>query len=660
MPERVAEIFDAAGVLSARLPGYRPRAGQLQMANAVARVMEHGGRLVVEAGTGVGKTYAYLVPALLSGKRILLSTASKALQDQLYGRDIPQLGALLGLPIRVAMLKGRSSYVCQLRLGTARHVFGAERSAAVATLAEIERWAQATHTGDLAEVRALDDNSLLIPLVTSSRENCLGSSCAHAATCFVNQARRQALAADVVVINHHLFFADLTIRESGVAELLPVADCVVFDEAHQLNEIGVQFLGSQISASQLAAFARDLFDRASALAGGYARWDLLAQAISDSATSLAARFPASEVVQRADWSVLGSGGQTQLLAMHGAMQAAQLALDALAAMSPELQLLAARAQDLAQRLQAFAQPLPLNAVRWLELGRQWRMLQAPLDIADAMQNRVTPASAITAGKAWIFTSATLGHDARMAWFVDSCGLADAECVQVPSPFDYARQSALFIPTHFAAPSDPDHSQQVAELAARGARILGGRTLVLTTSLRAMRSIGEALRASRTGSDALQVLVQGESPKRELLERFSTAGACAVLVASAGFWEGIDIPGEALQLLVIDKLPFAPPDDPVQQARAKRLEGSGRNAFTALQLPQAAVALKQGAGRLIRRENDQGVLVVCDVRLRQKGYGTRLLAALPPMLRLETLQDFDQRLRSITTTSTTAAPLYEGP
>ena len=299
-------------------------------------------------------------------------------------------------------------------------------------------------------------------------------------------------------------------------------------------------------------------------------------------------------------------------------------------------------------------------MRWLELGRQLRLYQAPLDIAQVMHQRIAPPEAIAAGKAWIFTSATLGSDARLRWFVDACGLAGAECLQISSPFNYAEQAALFVPPIFAAPSDPKHSNAVAELALRGAQILGGRTMVLTTSLRAMRAIGEAMRLHLDRSSGLDIWVQGEMPKREILARFvhadakSATGRGAILVASAGFWEGIDLAGTTLQLLVIDKLPFAPPDDPVQQARAQRIEATGKSAFNALHLPHAAVALKQGVGRLIRRETDQGVVVICDNRLRQKGYGSKLMAALPPMSALATAEDFYARLALITKTSTTDA------
>jgi ATP-dependent DNA helicase DinG len=661
----VEAAFGAGGPLALAVEEYRPRPGQLQMAAAVAQVMGEGGVLVVEAGTGVGKTFAYLVPALLSGQRVLLSTATKALQDQLFGRDIPHLLALLGLSVRVALLKGRSSYLCLNRMESARQDWRLDERSALQQLAHIETWSHATRSGDLAEVQALEEGSALLPLVTSTRENCLGARCPQASTCFVNRARREALAADLVVVNHHLFFADLNVRESGVAELLPSVHTVVFDEAHQLNEIGVQFLGRQLGTGQLRNFARDLATRTQAEARGLAPWGALVAQIEDSAETLRTRFPETERSERMDWRATGERWPELLQSVETALMDAQAALALVAEMAPELQLLHSRAGDLLELLQLFLQPLAADTVRWLELGPQLRMLQSPLDVSQAMQTRVLPQEGAASGnKSWVFTSATLGHDASLSWMVQSCGLAGARILQVPSPFDYAQQAALYIPVDFPKPADAGHSFAVAALALQGALALGGRTLVLTTTLRAMRSIGDALSHALQGRDDLQVLVQGARPKRELLTRFMEAGAAqpggAILVASATFWEGIDMPGEALQLLVIDKLPFTPPDDPVLQARSKALEAQGKSPFKVLHLPQAAVALRQGAGRLIRRESDRGVLVVCDVRLNQMGYGRALVAAMPPMRRLSSAQDFAQALEELTRPSTMAHSLSSLP
>jgi ATP-dependent DNA helicase DinG len=655
LAQSVVASFLPDGPLAREVEEYRPREGQLQMAVAVAEVMDAGGMLVVEAGTGVGKTYAYLVPALLSGLRVLVSTATKALQDQLFSRDIPHLRRLLGLSLRVALLKGRSSYLCINRMESARQDLRMDERTSTLHLARIESWAHATQTGDLAEVDALDENSPLMPLVTSTRENCLGGLCPQASACFVNRARREALSADMVVINHHLFFADLNVRESGVAELLPSVHAVVFDEAHQLNEIGVQFLGRQLSTGQIGNLARDLEAVTQVHARGLAPWAALASDLRESAEALLARFPESERLERMDWSATGARWPSLLQEVVDALARAGAALTLVAEMAPELQLLLGRVGELMDLVQLFLQSEPTDAVRWLELGRQLRMMQSPLDVSVAMQERVLPQGGGVGGnKSWIFTSATLGHDAQLSWMVDSCGLTGARILKVPSPFNYAEQAALYVPKIFPKPGEVQHSYAVAELALQGAQVLGGRTLVLTTTLRAMRAIGDALARALQGREDLEVLVQGTLPKRELLARFLQSGEGqrgSVMVASATFWEGIDMPGDALQLLLIDKLPFTPPDDPVQQARSKELESRGKSPFKALHLPQAAVVLRQGAGRLIRRESDRGVLVVCDVRLNQMGYGRQLVAALPPMRRLLEPQDFAQALEALTRAST---------
>ena len=658
--QAVAAVFGASGPMAKTVPQYRARPGQLQMAEAVAEVMEDGGMLVVEAGTGVGKTYAYLVPTLLSGKRALISTATKALQDQLFGRDIPQLRELLGLPVRVALLKGRSSYLCLHRLESARQDWRLDEGQALLHLARVENWAHSTRSGDMAEVEALDDASPLMPLVTSTRDNCLGARCSQASSCFVNQARREALGADVVVVNHHLFFADLNVRESGVAELLPSVHAVVFDEAHQLNEIGVQFLGRQLGTGQLSGIARDMVQLTQAHARGLAPWVNLAAEIEGSAEALRARFPAAERVERMDWHAAGPRWPELLQTCAQALRQADAALELVAQTAAELQMLRTRIQDLLDLLELFAQPLAGDAVRWLELGRQVRMLQSPLDVSQAMQTRVLPqAGESGSGKSWVFTSATLGHDEELSWMVQSCGLSGARVLKVASPFDYARQAALYVPKVFPKPADPRHAAEVAALALQGARALQGRTLVLTTTLRALRTIADAIALALRDQPGLQLLVQGTLPKRALISRFLQANSAgsggAILLASATFWEGIDMPGDALQLLLIDKLPFTPPDDPVLLARSKALEEQGKSPFKHLHLPQAAVALRQGAGRLIRRESDAGILVVCDVRLRQMGYGRQLLAALPPMRRLDEAQDYAQALAELTRASTTDHP-----
>ena len=664
LESQVLEAFAPEGVLARAAEHFVPRSGQTDMALAVARAIEGAYPLVVEASTGVGKTFSYLVPALLSGERVLLSTATKALQDQLFGRDLPALVRALGVPVSTALLKGRGSYLCLHRMEMARHDANFPERSSLRALAKVEEWARGTDTGDLAELPGLDERSPVIPWVTSTRENCLGAQCPRFRACHVNHARREALAADVVVINHHLFFADLAVRESGVAELLPTVRIAIFDEAHQLNETGVQFLGKNLSTGQLLDFARDMLGTGLQLARGLLDWQALAGATEHAARDLRLCVGKAYPGSKLRWTEAAPEGLAPvewaqaLAAVSAALAGACEALNTVSDIAPDFMRLHERAAELEARARAFVLPPEPGGVRWLDVGTQLRLVESPLDIAQAIQARVFTDDK-AAAKTWIFTSATLGDDAQLSWFTQPCGLTDATTLQVGSPFNYARQAAFYIPRNFPKPGDPTHTAAVAASAADWARRLGGRTMVLTTTLRALRAIGEALQVSFENSAEIEVLVQGAMPKRTLIERFRQAdshgGRGCVLVASASFWEGIDVPGDALQLVIIDKLPFPPPNDPMVEARSRLLESEGKSAFNDYFLPEAAVALKQGAGRLIRRETDQGVLVVCDSRLASMGYGKRLLRALPPMQRLASEEELNERLDLLTRTCTRAHP-----
>ncbi len=689
----VLEAFAPLGVLARATDHFTPREGQTEMALAVADVLAQGGSLVVEAGTGVGKTFAYLVPALLSGERVLLSTATKALQDQLYARDLPRLVQALNLPVRLALLKGRSSYLCTHRLEMARRDTQIPDRHTVHLLSRVETWSLSTRTGDLAELPGLDERSPLIPLITSNRDNCLGSQCPKFKTCHVNAARREALGADVVVINHHLFFADMAVRESGMAELLPTVRVVIFDEAHQLNEIGVNFLGHQLGTAQLLDVTRDMLATGLQLARGLADWQGVCATFERAARDLRLMGGKRNTAVKLRWTDeapegIHPGAWSQALQDVGAacVQALQ-ALDTVSEIAPDFMRLHDRVAEIAKRVDAFLSPCAPDAVRWMDLSAsQMRLMEAPLDIAHTVRERLVKSPMTQGGAAapddeppwqdeertppvedvrprsWIFTSATLGDDPRLRWFTEPCGLESATVLRVSSPFDYPAQAALFVPRDIVRPNDPAHSSQVALMASESVVRLGGRTLVLTTTLRALRAIGDAMKQQLEGS-SIEVLVQGEWPKRHLMTRFregaSAGGQGCVLVASATFWEGFDVPGDALQLVVIDKLPFPPPNDPLVEARSKRLEAQGRSPFNDYFVPEALVALKQGAGRLIRTESDQGVLVVCDNRLVTTSYGRRLLTALPPMRQLANAEALAQSLEAlsqnaITTTSTTTS------
>lgn len=634
--QQAARVFAADGPLAATDPAYRERQAQLDLAREVCTALAQRTTLVAEAGTGVGKTYAYLVPLLLGGGRALVSTATKSLQDQLFLRDLPDLVRRLAVPVRTALLKGRASYLCRHRLLLARSEARLPDRAAVRALARVEDWSRSTRSGDLAELVGLDERSPVMALVTSSRDNCLGTECPEFRDCHVVHARREAMAADLVVINHHLFFADLALRDSGVAELLPTVDAAVFDEAHQLVDAGVQFLGLSLGTSQLLDLARDILAAGQAQARGLAPWPQLCSGIEHAARELRLSLAGDQLdlrgARKLRWDE--RAGRPELAQALGlldqALQAAGVTLQALAETGPDLARLAERCTELRGVCGRFGEPPMAGRVRWIDLSsQQARLFDSPLDIRDMLeqQRRLSP-------RAWIFTSATLGDDARSSWFTSRTALEDATLLRVESPFDYAAHGRLWVPDRFPRPNDPAHPQAVGALAARCARALAGRCFVLTTTLRALQLVTQALQqeADRLGA-AIDVLTQGSEPRRALLQRFGD-GCGKVLVGSHSFWEGIDLPGDALQCVLIDKLPFPPPNDPLVEARCKQVESRGGRPFDEVHVAEAAVALKQGAGRLIRSETDQGLLVVCDPRMRQMGYGRRLSAALPPMTLLD--------------------------
>ncbi len=613
-----------------------PRPQQDRLARRISEALQTRQALVAEAGTGVGKTFAYLVPLLLSGRRAMVSTATKSLQDQLFLRDLPRLCEVLSLPLRLALLKGRASYLCRWRLQQAQSGAQLPDRLSVRALQRVARWAQGTVNGDLAEVEGLDERSPVIPLVTSTRDNCLGTDCPEHRACHVMHARREAMAADVVVVNHHLFFADLALRDSGVAELLPTVDAAVFDEAHQLVEAGVQFLGTQLATGVALDLARDALAAGLQHARGLQPWADLQAALERSARELrlAAAGPLHEVrgnVKRR-WEDCDEALVRLLPGLADAARDLADAIGVVAEAAPDLPRLEQRARSLAALAGHFGEAAEPGQVRWVDLTpHQARLVESPLDIREMIQGQCAAAP-----KAWIFTSATLGDDDALSWFTRRAGLEDAATLRVGSPFDYAANARVWVPRRFPLPNASAHPAAVGALAGRLASALGGRTFVLTTTLRALPQVADAVAAVAPG---LALMVQGSEPRRALLQRYGD-GRGAVLIGSASFWEGIDMPGDALQCVLIDKLPFPPPGDPLVEARVRQMREAGRNPFDDYFVAEAAVSLKQGAGRLIRTETDRGLLVLCDPRVAQMRYGRRLLAALPPMA---VLTDEDEAL-----------------
>jgi len=619
-------VFSPDGPLAKAVAGFRARPFQVEMAEAVAEAIAGNTVLVAEAGTGTGKTYAYLVPALLSGGKVIVSTGTKNLQDQLYDRDIPTVRRALNVPVTVALLKGRANYVCHYHLERTLQDGRLQSRDDARNLHEIERFARTTRSGDKAACTAVPENASIWSYVTSTRENCLGAQCPRYDACFVMEARRQALAADVVVVNHHLFFADLVLRDEGVSELLPASNTIVFDEAHQLPETAGLFFGESVSTSQLIELARDTRLEAAASAADYAGLPDAGQALDKAARDLrlafreeGGRFPMRALAGREDFeSALG-----MVLRKLDELAAE---LQKQAERSEGLARLLERALTLAERGERWRSGADEERVRWVELfGRSLHLNSTPLSVAGIFGRQIAGQA-----RSWIFASATLSVNRDFSHYCGEMGLAGARTASWDSPFDFAAQSLLYVPERLPEPNTREHTAAVVEAALPVIEAAGGGAFVLFTSLRAMREAHELLRSAFEARGlTYPLLVQGEGSRSEMLVRFRDLGD-AVLVGSHSFWEGVDVRGKALSVVVIDKLPFAPPEDPVIAARIEKINREGRSAFVEYQLPEAVITLKQGAGRLIRDETDRGVLMICDRRLVSKSYGKRMLQSLPPM------------------------------
>ena len=614
------EVFGPRGPLARTLPDFSPRRSQLAMAGRVALALENRAPLVVEAGTGTGKTFAYLVPALLSGKRVLISTGTRTLQDQLYNKDLPLLAGAIGVPARVALLKGRSNYLCSYRfrqLAAQRSLVGTRDR----MLARVERWARVTKTGDLAEVPDLGDAHPLTPQITSTRENCLGNRCADVGRCLVIDARRKAIESDIVIVNHHLLLADLALKEDGFGDLLGAADAVIIDEAHQIPDLATQFFGTRFGSRQAELLLRDTRAEltqarapASAAAGELAAVEKRLAALGD-----ILRAP-----NRPDWH----SADTPLA--DAAQELARGLRELTAALNeesrePGVAQCAARGTELAARLDEIVHAEEHEGARSVELTqRGFSLSLLPFDVAGRF-------AALTSGTraAWVFTSATLSVGEEFSHFTSRLGLAAAETLAIPSPFDFESQALLYLPTKLPDPSASTHTPAVIDVALPLIEASAGGAFVLFTSHRALQRAADLLRARWAEIGEFPLLVQGEAPREQLLRRFRESGN-AVLLGTASFWEGVDVKGDALRLVVIEKLPFSSPDDALTKARIEHLKSTGGNAFREYQLPEAALALKQGVGRLIRSETDRGVVAICDPRIIDKPYGRVFRASLPPM------------------------------
>ncbi len=650
------QLFGPAGPLARKIEGFRHRDSQIEMAGKIEEAIARAGVLIAEAGTGTGKTFAYLVPALRSGGKVIISTGTKTLQDQLFHRDIPTVIEALGIPVTTALLKGRANYVCLhhlenavadgrfLNRDDARHIQVIRRFA--------DRCLNGGGTGDRAELPDVPERSGAWNMAVSTRENCLGSQCTQYETCFVMKARKAALAAEVVVVNHHLFFADLVLKDDGAQDLLPACNTVIFDEAHQLPETATMFFGEVVTTSQLGELARDSRLMGIQHAADFADLQIAALALDKASKDLrlvmredTARLPGQDVAGREGFDAAFTDVQEKLGELREM-------LESQSGRAQELANCMERADEFAARLAGWRGDGQAGAVegfiRWAEIfGHSLAFHLTPLSIANIFRQQV-----FAQKRAWIFTSATLAVKGEFSHYQNELGLVDdpADAVMAaldvddafndrrvvtaawPSPFDYPNQALLYVPSKLPAPNTPDHTEAVVRAAIPLIEAAEGRAFLLFTSLRAMDRAFDLLKEhwEKQGWE-FPLMVQGEGTRTELLERFRKLGN-AVLVASHSFWEGVDVKGDALSLVVIDKLPFAPPDDPVLAARIDAIAKSGGNPFMQYQVPHAAITLKQGAGRLIRDETDRGVLMICDPRLVEKPYGKRIWQSLPPMKR----------------------------
>lgn len=631
---KLIQIFSDQGPLAETISGYRMRQQQLEMALAIEAAIKDNKQLVAEAGTGTGKTFAYLIPALLSGGKVIVSTGTKTLQDQLYTRDLPAVRDALKVPVTVAMLKGRANYVCHFHLERAANEgrFVSREDAGYVHI--IRNFMENSSTGDKAELTEVPENATIWPSVTSTRDNCMGQECNYYKDCFVMEARKRALAADVVVVNHHLFFADVMLRDEGVAELLPSANTVIFDEAHQLPEVAGLFFGEDVSTSQLLELARDAEAEYITTAKDCPALQEAANKLEKSVRDFrlvfayeGSRMPVQKALSLKNFDTAYAEMQEKLKALTDV-------LETQAARDPALENCWQRGAALMVQLQRWLGAENANLVRWVEVFTQSVQLHAtPLSVAEGFGKQLNAQP-----RAWIFTSATLAVKSDFSHYINQMGLTNADTGYWSSPFDYDKQALFYAPPDMPDPNSPGYSASVAAAALPVIQASQGRAFVLCTSLRAMREIHALLKeAFEQNGIEYPLLMQGESSRTELLERFRKRGN-AVLVGSQSFWEGVDVRGEALSCVIIDKLPFAPPDDPVLSARIDKLNAEGKNAFMEYQLPYAVITLKQGAGRLIRDEADRGVLMICDPRLITKPYGRRIWQSLPPFKRTRVLAD----------------------
>ncbi len=617
-----SSLLGPEGPFSRLLENYRVRDSQQQMSARIEQAMAEKEILIAESGTGTGKTLAYLVPALLSGKKVLVSTGTRHLQDQLYKQDLPLVRQALEVPATMALLKGRSNYLCKFRLEQAEQDQSGYRPYPNVDLAMISKWSLITLHGDVSEVSGVPEQSRVWSDVTSTVDNCIGNKCGYYDDCYVNTARKDAMEADIVVVNHHLFLADVALKAEGYGQLLPNVEVVIFDEAHQIPDTASMYFSTGISQRQILDLSRDArlaeITEKSGITGFEVCFDTLETLAKE------CRLAMGRKPTKGSWSDLEADEDfvTALAALKQGLQDATTLLEAAAAAGDQLDNCFERVQVIVNRLNVIGSSND-DLICWFETSKTgFRLYSTPLSIAGQFREGICEQD-----RCVIFTSATLAVSGSFSHYQQLLGLDDASTGIWPGPFNYPEQSLFYLPEGLPDPGDRQHTASVVELAEKLIKRSEGGVFMLFTSYRALNDAADMLK----GRLDFPLLVQGEAPRHELLERFRHAGN-AVLLATGSFWEGVDVKGDALAVVIIDKFPFAAPDDPVLQARSKAVRNSGLNPFMTLQLPQAVVALRQGAGRLIRTVEDKGVFVLCDNRLVSKSYGKIFTRSLPAMKR----------------------------
>ncbi len=624
--QELADIFGSNGALAERLPGFSYREAQQQMAQLVMQALTSGRHVAIEAGTGIGKTFAYLTPVLMSGRRAIISTGTKTLQDQLFARDLPLLGAVVGRPMQVALLKGRNNYLCWHRLETALHD-GTRDAETLGALRALSQWGQTSDSGDLTELEDFADEHTLRSIVTSTVENCLGRDCEFFDRCFVLDARRRAQAADIVIVNHHLLLADLALKENGFGELLPGADAVIVDEAHQLPDVAQQFFGWSVSTRELESLVRDVYAeaRTAAVVGEI---DGGVRALNKAILDL--RAVAGPPLGRMPWAAAPGALRDLLPDVGVALEALARGLEPLVESSGGLRSCVERAVDAAARMRSITVADPSEGLRWFDVTNGTVAVHwTPLDVGAALAARIEAQRGV-----WVFTSATLAVGDDFSHFLERVGIDRPLTRVLQSPFDYVKNARIFVPQGLPDPSDELYVETLLAAIWPLVEAAGGGAFLLFTSYRALQRAETWIgRHAAPGP----VLVQGRGSRSELLKQFRADGN-AILLGTGSFWQGVDVRGQALRFVMIDKLPFAVPSDPLVQARAEAIRRAGGDSFNELSLPQAVLTLKQGVGRLIRDFDDRGLVVLGDPRLRSRGYGATFLASLPPMPVLEDFAD----------------------